>query len=182
MTFRLTSQAVEFTVTSSRERPHAGAHVRSVERRMAEAARRPEQLSELLAWFREEMAAEIPSRLHERGTEPESALGAPRLHGAFRAYLMGSPYQTDHDDRLDPDERHATRVRPMQRALAVMSKRWPLSARYLFAIAFMGAEWQDVALAWQMLPEIGHRFTRDALAHLWDIWARDQIDRPSEIV
>lgn len=143
---------------------------------MAKAAREPRELNELLAWFRREWEAELPRRIHERGTEPESALGAPKLAGAFRAYMTGSPMATDHDDRQDIDFRGAARVRPLHAAMHVMSHRWPLSTHYLFAIAFAGAEWQDVSLAWKMLPEVGHRFTRDALHHLWRIWARDQVD------
>jgi hypothetical protein len=146
----------------------------SVDRRMVQAAREPRELHELLRWFRTEWEQECPGRIHQRGVEPESALGAPVLAGAFRAYIMGGPMATDHDDRLDVDMRDAARVRPMHAALAVMSHKWPLSARFLFALAWMGVEWQDVALAWQMLPEIGHRWTQDALAHLWRIWARDQ--------
>jgi len=160
--------------TLLRDQPYATEKRASVNRRMVEAAREPKNLPDLMAWFRREWEAEIPSRIHERGTEPDSALGAPKLAGAFRSYIMGSPMATDHDDRLDLDHRDAARIRPIHAAMRVMSNRWPLSTHYLFAIAWTGAEWQDVALAWRMLPEIGHRFTRDALAHLWAIWARDQ--------
>ena len=157
-----------------RDQPYAVAKSASMRRRMEQAAQEPRELPELLRWFRREWEAECPPRTHERGVEPESALGAPKLAGAFRAYICASPMQTDHDDRLDVDMRDAARVRPIHAAMRVMSNKWPLSTHYLFAIAWMGAEWQDVALAWRMLPEIGHRFTRDALQHLWSIWAREQ--------
>jgi hypothetical protein len=153
--------------------PYADVKAESVRRRMDAAARQPREVPDLIRWFRTEWEAECPPRTHERGVEPESALGAPKLAGAFRSYIMGSPMATDHDDRLDIDMRDAARLRPMHAALAYMSRKWPLSAHYLFAIAWMGAEWQDVALAWRMLPEIGHRFTFDALRHLYHIWERD---------
>jgi hypothetical protein len=158
-----------------RDQPYADRHRASAERRMTDAALQPRTLPELIRWLRTEFNREVPSRLHEPGTEPDSALGSPKIAGAFRAYLMGHPLVTDHDDRLDLDRRGAARLFPMHASLSLMARKWPLSARYLFAIAWTGAEWSDVALAWHMLPEIGHRFTLDALRHLWAIWARDQV-------
>ena len=156
-----------------RDQPYAAAKRASVERRMADAAREPRNLSEYLAWYHHEWAQELPGRIHERGVEPLSALGSPRLGGAFRAYMEGHPMATDHDDRLDIDGRNDARRFPIHAALWQMQRKWPLSARFLFAMAWTGAEWQDVALAWRMLPEVGHRFTYDALRHLWALWARD---------
>lgn len=162
------------TAAILRDAPHASEHRASVSRRMDAAAARPESLPDLLAWFRAAWAEEMPARIHERGVEPQSVLGTPKLAGAFRAYMDAHPMQTDHDPRLDVDERGAARVRPIHAALWQMRRRWPLSARFLFALAWTGAEWQDVALAWGMLPEVGHRFTIDALRHLWALWERDQ--------
>ena len=81
-----------------REAAYAVEQQASVRHRMVVTAREPRSLPELLRWFRCEWEAEIPRRIHERGVEPESALGAPRLAGAFRAYLAGSAFATDHDD------------------------------------------------------------------------------------
>jgi hypothetical protein len=145
----------------------------SVGRRMAEAARQPRHLEEYVRWWRREWDAECPPRIHERGTEPESALGSPRLAGAFRAYLMGTPFATDHDDRLDSTTADAARRFPVHATLAIMDRRWPLSARFLFELGFLGAEWQDITLAWRMLPEVGHRFAHGTLQHAWVIWTRD---------
>ena len=150
------------------------AQAATASQRMSYAAREPSELHELLAWFRREWAKEMPSRIHGRGVEPDSALGSPCLSGAFRAYIDGSPMATDHDDALDTWKEGACRLRPIHAALSVMDHRWPLSSRYLFALAWSGAEWQDVALAWRLLPEIGHRFAQDALKHLWSIWEREQ--------
>jgi hypothetical protein len=159
-----------------RESPYKAAREYSVRRRMDEAAQEPRHLNDLLRWYRAEWEREVPRKLHEPGTEPESALGAPRMAGAFRAYLCGSPMATDHDDRLDATRSGAARRYPIHAAMVVMEHKWPISARYLFAIAWSGAEWGDVCLAWRMLPEVGHRFTADALRHLWMIWARDAQD------
>ena len=101
-----------------RAEPYAAVREMSVKRRMAEAAREPRDLPELLTWFRREWDAECPSRTHERGVEPQSALGSPKLAGAFRSYITGSPMATDHDDRLDVDMRDAARLRPIHAALS----------------------------------------------------------------
>ena len=167
-------------MTVFRESPYAAAREDSIRTRMAEAAREPRHLNEFVTWFRLEWEREIPRKMHEQGTEPDSALGAPRMAGAFRAYLCGSPMATDHDDRLDVTRSGSARRYPVHAALCILARRWPLSARYLFAIAWTGAEWGDVCLAWHMLPEVGHRFTHDALRHLWTIWTRDASDTARE--
>jgi hypothetical protein len=156
-----------------RESAYAAERESSVRRRMAEVAREPRRLEDLMRWYRFEWEKEVPTRIHQRGVEPESALGAPVLAGAFRAYLHGSPFATDHDDRLDSTTAGDVRRYPIHAALATMSHAWPISARYLFAVAWTGSNWDDVAIAWHMLPEVGHRFARDALHHLWCIWSRD---------
>lgn len=132
----------------------------------------PRYLHEYVAWLRAEFDREVPARLHERGVEPSSALGSPRMGGAFRAYLTGSAFATDHDVALDTDERNAAYLRPVQRSITVLSHRWPLSARLAFAIAWGGCDWQDVTLSWRMVPEAGHLFAEGALRRLWAIWAR----------
>lgn len=167
-------------MTALREPTYSAQRADSVRRRMDEAAREPRQLNDLVRWYRTEWEREIPRKMHEPGTEPDSALGAPRMAGAFRAYLCGNPMATDHDDRLDPDYYGAARRYPVHAALTILAHKWPLSARYLFAIGWSGAEWGDVCLAWHMLPEIGHRFTQDSLRHLWSIWARDAMDAARE--
>jgi len=125
-------------------------------------------------WYRVEWQREVPTRVHERGVEPESALGAPRLAGAFRAYLMGDPMATDHDDRFDMTTGHDARRRPIHAALQVIARRWPLSARLLFLLGCNGGDWETVTLGWKMLPEVGFRFTQDSLRQLWDIWQRQE--------
>lgn len=157
-----------------RDAPYAVAKTISARRRMDQAAIEPATLPDLIRWFRREWAAEMPGRIHERGIEPDSGLGSPRLAGAFRAYLAGSPMATDHDDRLDMTTAGDARRLPIHAALNVMSRKWPLSSRFLFALAWAGADWVDVAALWTMPPEIGHRFTHDALHHLWEIWARSE--------
>lgn len=141
----------------------------------------PENLPDLVSWFHSAWIREAPSRLHEAGTEPDSILGSPRLAGAFRSYIMGSSFATDHDDRLDMTTAGDCRLYPIHAAMIVLSHKWPLSARFLFAIAWTGASWQDVSLAWRMLPEVGHRFAESALRHLWRIWARNQGETAREV-
>jgi hypothetical protein len=145
-------------------------------RAMAAAAHEPRDLRELLAWFRREWDREVPRRVHERGVEPDSAIGSPRLAGAFRSYLMGSPFATDHDDRLDIDRRDATRLYPIHAAIVILSRRWPLSGRFAFLLGISGSnDWEAITLSWHMLPEVGHRFAEGTLRHLWDIWDKDRM-------
>jgi len=165
-----------------REPEYRRPHDASVSRRMAGAAAMPRSLPALLTWLRREFDREVPDRLHNQGTEPDSALGSPALSGAFRAYLTGSALATDHDDRLDLDHRGAARRYPIHAAMTIMARKWPLSTRYLFAVIWTGCEWEDVALAWRMMPEVGHRFTWHALQHLWTLWARDASCTTAEVV
>jgi hypothetical protein len=147
----------------------------SVEARMAEAAREPRELRDLLAWYRREWTREVPTRIHEHDVEPDSAIGSPKLAGAFRSYLTGSPFATDHDNRYDVDRRGAARLYPIHAAITIMSHRCPLSARFLFLLGVSGDnDWERITLAWNMLPEIGQFYAQAVLRKLWEIWERDR--------
>lgn len=164
-----------------RDQPHVDAHRTSVERRMGAVRMEPRTLPHLVAWLRTEWAREAPERLHEPGTEPSDLLGSPRLAGPFRTYIMGHPMATDHDNRLDVDCRGAARLRPIHAALWQMKRKWPLSARFIFGLAWTGADWRDMAHAWNMEDEVGQRFAHHALLQLWQIWARDQATASPEV-
>jgi hypothetical protein len=168
-------------MTYLREAPYTAARASSVRRRMDDAAREPTSLPDLLRWYRREWEQEVPSKLHEPGTEPDSALGSPRLAGAFRAYLMGNPMATDHDDRQDMDQRGAARRYPIHAALSEMARKWPCSAHWLFEIAWCGADWQDVALSHNIVAEFGQRITHHALRQLWTFWSRAEDDTAREV-
>lgn len=155
-----------------REQPYAADHASSVRRTMDGAGHEPRSLAEYVTWLRREFERETPRRVHERGVEPESAIGSPRLAGAFRAYLCGSPFATDHDDRRDMDMRDAVYVRPVHRAIAIMSKRRPESARLAFALAWSGVDWEDIICQKGLVSEFGYWVTLGTLQHLWRIWAR----------
>lgn len=83
-------------------------------------------LQELLRWFREAWSAEMPVRLHDRGTEDD---GAPHWHAAFRSYLTGNEWATDQDGTI----RRPIRAHWSQ--MAGSSGRGGRRARYLFVLA-----------------------------------------------
>lgn len=141
-------------------------------------ARPPKGLTDLLTWFRAEWEAEIPDALHVRGvwhdSEASSALGAPALAPDFSSYMMGSPYATDYDPRLDTWTRGSVRLRPMHAVLAEMAGGDPASdaafrARWLFRLACMA--WDiDAAAADVMPPQVARTYTRNALSWAWIRW------------
>lgn len=154
--------------------PYAAAKAASVDRRMTQAAYMPRTLPEYVTWLRAAWENELPSRLHVHDVEPLSALGSPRLHQAFRAYMDAHPMQTDFDPREDLDQRGAARLRPIHAALYQMRQKWPFSAHFVFELAWTGCSWEEVALFHNMTAEVGYRFAFDSLRHLWAIYERDQ--------
>jgi hypothetical protein len=65
-----------------RERPYKGEHERSVQQPTP-----PRSWEALAAWFRDAWETSLPARLHTRGVEDGSALGAPRMSGAMHARI-----------------------------------------------------------------------------------------------
>lgn len=159
--------------------------------RTAEAP--PRGLDGLLRWFLAAWAEEVPDRLHTTGVWRDwgvdsvggSRLGTPRTHDGFRAYIEGSPYETDHDVRLDPDERGAVYVRPVHAALARMVGPngggpltpklgvWPFMGRFLFALACSGGDWRGTALRWGIPPQAAPLYAEKALERLWGRYERE---------
>ncbi len=147
----------------------------------------PRGLRELLRWFLDAWAAEIPDRLHSAGVwrdwGPDSVggslLGSPRTHDAFRAYIEASPHQLDYDPRIDTDERGAVYVRPVHAALARMVGRRsagplgpslgvrPFMARYLFALACAGGDWTAISARFGIPPQVAPIYTEAALWRFW---------------
>lgn len=66
-----------------RERPYREEHHASTLQRPAP----PLTWEACVAWFRDAWEASLPTRLHQAGVEPASALGSPRLAGAARMRL-----------------------------------------------------------------------------------------------
>lgn len=83
------------------ESPHLEEHWRSVE-----PTRRPQEprtWEACVAWFRDAWEASLPTRMHTRGVEADSALGSPRLAGALRARTSNV---TDHGWGVTGWDRH----------------------------------------------------------------------------
>ena len=114
--------------------------------------RRPASLSDLLAWYRSEVDAAIPLRIHSRDIDMG---GAPQWHGAFRQYLTAHSAQVDRDDEL---------VSPLRFWL------WRLGgerARYLHALAFLDFDW-IMAAGFKGVADAdaAHDYTRECLRQL----------------
>ena len=68
---------------SGRDAPFRGEHERS----LAQHDAPPQTWPASVAWFRDAWEASLPTRLHTRGVEDESALGSPRMAGAMHARI-----------------------------------------------------------------------------------------------
>ena len=172
-------------MNGSRTSPYMVEHDGSVAGAL-DRARPPRGLTGLLRWFVTAWEAEVPMAIHAAGVWRDhvkpgeaggggSALGAPRFHDAFRAYIEGSPHQTD--ARNGEDEREAVYVRPIHSALARLG-RHPDSeqagvARFLFALACSGGDWRAVtsSIAWSTPTPLARPATEGAL---WLLWERYQ--------
>ena len=170
-----------------RESPYTAARDESVTRRMAEVVKRPNGPDGYAAWLVAEWQQEIPDRLHEIDTEPNSVLGSPKLDNRFRSYLHGSDFATDRDDRVDSTSVGAARLRPVHAALRLMAGRGDehcdkvLMSRFLWRVACSGGDWRTVCDQSDIPSWVAAIYTETALRHLWAIWQRDAIDTAREI-
>jgi hypothetical protein len=112
----------------------------------------PQSLAGLLAWYRSEVDAAIPQRIHAKAID---AGGAPEWHGAFRVYLTAHPAQEDHEGNL---------VSPLRFWLWRMGGK---RARYLHALAFVEFDWiMASALRGIHDADAAHDYTRTCLKRL----------------
>lgn len=145
--------------------PYARDHERSLEARMSKGVM-PKGLEQLVTWFRGVCADELPVALHRQGVwrdhgphaEGGSHLGSPAPTDAFRRFLEGVPWQTDEDGYY---------LHPLRAALDRMSRRYPLMARHLFALALLDGDWRRHSdnIAWQR--EETSVYIEEALRRLW---------------
>lgn len=180
-----------------RGRTHFQEHTESRERKAELAVDRPRTFGALLGWFKREWDAEFPKRMHERGVEPDSQLGAPRLAGAVRARFAAleepkAATATDYEPGNDTWSTGAVPRFPVLDALQRYSRRAPLLSRYLEAIAYRGFDWRRVAderlRAWDPVAEAfvvddEHNFltTQGAMYALWDLWSAGQRDAGKDV-
>lgn len=113
---------------------------------------RPSSLTALLSWYRSEVDAAIPQRLHVHSLDDG---GAPEWHGAFRAYLDAHPASEDHDGAL---------LNPLRYWL------WRMSGgreRFLHALAMVDFDWVMAAnLRFVGDPDAAYDYTRESLRRL----------------
>ena len=156
-----------------RDEPHKDAHRDSMARGM-ERGKMPKTLPGLLNWYIVAIRAETPERLHtrepwhdrvstherEEGASEQggSRLGTLAWAGSFRQLLEGSPSAIDEDGFY---------LTPIRSALSRLTRRSPLMARYLFAVAQAEGDWQRVADDLGYPHELVEAFTDAALRRLW---------------
>lgn len=161
------------------------------------AVARPASFGALLGWFHREWDAEFPKRLHERGIEPDSQLGAPRLAGAVRARFTAldeskAATATDYDPGHDTWSTGAAPRFPILDALTRYARKAPLLSRYLEAVAYRGFDWRRVAQerlrVWDpdlgtFVPDDEHHYllTFGAMMALWEVWSRGQAEAGRDV-
>ena len=147
------------------EAPHQQDHDASIQSRMGKGIM-PTTLNGLLRWYSEGWDAEVPTAIHksevwrDHGTQAEggSRLGTPAHTDPFRRYMEGTPSQIDQDGWY---------LLPMHAALARLGRRWPLTARALFAVAQSGWDWRGVADRLGYAEEMFVLFLEMALIRIW---------------
>jgi len=113
----------------------------------------PSSLSALLAWYRAEVGATIPQRIHSRETAED---GDPEWHNAFRRWLTAHPSAEDRDGQL---------VSPLRFWL------WRLGgsrAAYLRLLAYVDCDVTRAAnLHGIASADVAHDYTRECLRRLY---------------
>jgi hypothetical protein len=184
---------VDLAARRARHAPHAPDRADSIQRRKDRARSQPFRFGALLGWFREEWLAEIPARIHERGVEPDSALGSPRLSGAMRhrADVLDNPTMaraTDYDRQHDTWSTGEAPRMPVLAALEALSCgsahriARPLTAHYLRRLAYAGFDWRFLADREHQPVEVRELYTKAALEELWQVWASTELNVVKELV
>jgi hypothetical protein len=180
-------------INARRGLPFGASHDRSRERKAELAATRPRTFGALLGWFKREWDADFARKLHERGIEPDSQLGAPRLAGKVRARFSAlddakAATSTDYDREHDTWATGSSPRFPMLDALTRLRdgsphrRGYPLSARILVRIAYLGtSDWRKVCCPHGEPDEVGELFLTATLNVLWGIWAEGQRDAGREV-
>jgi hypothetical protein len=151
------------------ELPYKDERARSIEARMVSKGVQPKGLDQLLAWFRDLIADEVPVALHKRGlwydhgqdASGGSKLGTPAWSDPFRRFIEG----VDHPSALNDDGFY---LWPLRAALSRMDRdRKPLTARMLFQLALLGGDWHRLADQMCYPIEIMELTIERALMHCW---------------
>lgn len=155
------------------EQPHRGDHERSMDARMGKGIM-PKSLPDLLRWYSDIWDAEVPTSIHksevwrDHGPHAQggSKLGTPAHTDPFRRYIEGVDAECDQDGWY---------TRPMHAALSRLGRRWPLTARALFAVAQSGYDWRGVATRLGYADEMFCLYMEMALIRLWNEYREDVV-------
>jgi hypothetical protein len=171
-----------------RDVPNRYAYERSLAAKERRALERPRTFGALRQWFKREWDAEFPQRIHERGVEPDSQLGAPRLAGAMRARILavgadpncgcedcrkalGKATATDYDRAHDIWSTGAAPRYPVLAALVRLHERCPLVARSLTALAYGGFDVYHHGSKRGWTTYQTDLYLAAELAALWTVWS-----------
>ena len=170
--------ATKTAARAALERPYARENDASTAQAM-ERGKMPRTLADLLRWYAKGWDIEVPDSIHKaevwigrpgEGVPAEhtggSHLGTRAYTDPFRRYVENVPSETDVDGCY---------VRPMHAALSRMGRRYPLTARVLFAVAQAGYDWRGVAERMHYADEMFSLYLTQALAHLWSEYRSDVV-------
>jgi hypothetical protein len=151
-------------------------HSRSVRDKTQEATARPRTFGKLREWFKREWDAEFPGRMHERGVEPDSQLGAPRLAGAMRSRFAAlddakAATATDYDRGHDTWSTGAAPRFPVLAALVELHRTCPLIAVSLTKLAYGGFDVYRHGGARGWTTYQTDLYLRAELDVLWGVWS-----------
>lgn len=168
-----------------RDSPYRRDYEASVERGM-ERGRMPKTLGGLLRWMAEQWMLELPTALQvveepwhgrqerDKDGNPRwpselvggSLLGTPKDKDPFRRLMENSPSEVDEDGSYR---------RPMHAAIDRLSRRKPLMARNLAAVARAGWDWKSVGTRGGWPEEMYADYLTRALVVLWQEYREERM-------
>jgi hypothetical protein len=169
-----------------RDVPNRLAYERSLSAKERRALERPRTFGKLRDWFKREWEAEFPNRIHERGVEPDSQLGAPRLAGAMRARFNALDdakvaTATDYDREHDTWSTGAAPRFPVLSALVQLHRTCPLVARSLTQLAYGGFDVYRHGAKRGWTTYQTDLYLRAELGALWQVWSQLVRDAGREV-
>jgi len=120
----------------------------------------PRSLSALIAWYRDEVDATIPQRIHSRDTAED---GDPEWHSAFRRWLTAHPAAEDRDGQLLSPLRYW-----LWRVECLEAKSNGRRATFLANLAYLDFDWKRAAVYAGVLDHgAAHDYAVASLRRLW---------------
>jgi hypothetical protein len=165
---------------AAKDRPHARAYTNSVEQRMGRGIM-PKGLAELVAWFREVTAEELPVAIHRSGVWRDPGDGMVDKE-AGKGSRLHSPEHTDpfirfmaaidEPSKLDPDGYYRY---PVRACLSRYSRRHPLSARALYQLSLNGGDTRRLADLMCYPQEVMDKWMERSLHEFWKEFSEQRL-------